>query len=55
MEKSIPVKDAKYTIKPDRIERPLVNVENGKPHVLSLAMKKGDNSYILFVPLKANS
>ena len=51
-EKSIPVKDAGYFIKPDRMERPFVFVENGKPSVLSLAIKKGDNSYIIFLPLK---
>ncbi len=38
-------------ITPDRMERPFVFVEDGKPKVLSLAVKEGDDSYSVFVPL----
>lgn len=38
--------------KPQSMERPFVYVENGKPLVFSVAVKDGDNSYDLFVPLK---
>lgn len=39
---------------PDRLERPFVYQENGEPKVLSMAVKKGDESYIVFVPVKEN-
>ncbi|WP_346239574.1 glycoside hydrolase family protein [Niabella insulamsoli] len=35
----------------DRIERPFIYTENGEPKVLSLALKKGDDSFIVFIPL----
>ena len=38
-------------IEPDRMERPFVYVEDGKPKVLSLAVKNGEDSYSVFVPL----
>ena len=41
-------------LKPDRLERPFVYVENDNPKVLSLAVKKGDNSYCVFIPVKEN-
>ena len=41
-------------LKPDRMERPFIYVENGKPKVLSLAIKKGDDSYTIFIPLLGN-
>ncbi len=39
-------------IHPDRMERPFVFYENGKASVLSLAIKKGIDSYGVFIPLK---
>ncbi len=39
-------------LQPDRMERPFVLVEEGKPRVLCLAVKKGDDSYTVFVPLE---
>ncbi|MEM6379363.1 MAG: glycoside hydrolase family protein [Bacteroidota bacterium] len=40
------------TIKPDRMERPFIFLENGKPKTLCLAVKKGDRAYSVFVPIK---
>ena len=37
---------------PDRMERPFVYVENGQPVALCLAVKKGDDSYTIFIPLR---
>ncbi len=37
---------------PDRMERPFIFTENGQPKVLSLAVRKGNKSYIIFIPLK---
>lgn len=39
-------------IHPDRLERPFVYTENGEPQVLCLAVKKGDESYTVFVPVQ---
>jgi alpha-L-fucosidase len=39
-------------INPDRLERPFVYAENGEPKVLSLAVKKGNESYIVFIPVE---
>ncbi|SOE19862.1 Alpha-L-fucosidase [Spirosomataceae bacterium TFI 002] len=41
---------------PDRMERPFVYAESGDPQVLSVAVKKGDESYLVFftVEEKAN-
>ena len=39
---------------PDRLERPFIYQESGEPKVLSMAVKKGDDSYIVFVPVKEN-
>ncbi len=39
-------------LKPDRMERPFLYQENDVPRVLSLAIKIGDDSYAVFVPLK---
>ncbi|MFK5973130.1 MAG: glycoside hydrolase family protein [Flavobacteriaceae bacterium] len=36
---------------PDRMERPFVYVENSNPTVLCLAIKKGNDSYTIFIPL----
>ncbi|QOD62460.1 alpha-L-fucosidase [Polaribacter haliotis] len=38
----------------DRLERPFIYHENGKPKVLSLTVKKGDESYSIFIPIKEN-
>ncbi|HUX96542.1 MAG TPA: alpha-L-fucosidase [Bacteroidales bacterium] len=38
-------------LEPDRMERPFVYQENGNPIVLSLAVKKDDDSYIVFIPI----
>lgn len=38
-------------ILPDRMERPFVYVEDGLPRALSLAVKKGDESYTVFLPI----
>lgn len=39
------------SILPDRLERPFIYYENGKAIVLSMAVKKGDDSYCVFIPL----
>lgn len=41
-------------LEPDRLERPFIFQEEGYPEVLSMAVKKGDDSYIVFVPIKQN-
>jgi len=40
---------------PDRLERPFIYTENSRPKVLSLAVKKGDESYSIFIPIKHDS
>lgn len=40
------------TLFPDRMERPFVFYEDGLPRVLSVAVKKGDDSYCVFIPIK---
>ncbi|MFO7822717.1 MAG: glycoside hydrolase family protein [Cyclobacterium sp.] len=37
---------------PDRMERPFLYQEEGEPLVLSMAVKKGDDAYIVFVPVQ---
>ena len=39
-------------LEPDRMERPFIFQENGEPKVLSVAVKKGDESYNVFIPIK---
>ena len=39
-------------LSPDRMERPFVYVENDQPVVLCLAVKKGNDSYTIFIPLQ---
>ncbi len=51
MHKRVPLTDGD-TLRPDRLERPFIFTENDEPRVLSLAVKKGDESYIVFVPVK---
>ena len=48
--KKIRMKDGS-TLMPDRLERPFLHVEDGIPKVLSLAVKKGDESYCIFIPV----
>jgi hypothetical protein len=38
-------------LEPDRMERPFVFIEDGKPQVLCLAIKKGNDAYAVLVPL----
>lgn len=49
--KGLKMKDGSI-LKPDRMERPFIYQENGKPKVLSLAVKKGDASYTVFIPIE---
>lgn len=51
MEKKIRLKDGS-TIEPDRMERPYIFTENGKPITLSLGVKKGESSYNVHIPFK---
>ncbi|MFV0391924.1 MAG: hypothetical protein ACK5KP_08610 [Paludibacteraceae bacterium] len=51
MKKRIPLADGD-TIVPDRLERPFVFIEDAKPRVFSSAVKKGNDAYIVFMPLK---
>lgn len=51
MKKYIKRKDGLSPIIPDRMERPFVFEENGIPSVLSLAVKKGEDAYIVTIPL----
>lgn len=51
MEKRIRLKDGS-TIEPDRMERPSIFTENGKPTTLSLGVKKGESSYNVHIPFK---
>ncbi len=54
MKKVVPMSDGSV-FKPDRLERPFVFTgEEGQPQVLSLAVKKGDDSYTIFIPVKKN-
>ena len=51
MQKVVPRSDGSK-LKPDRLERPFVYTEDGEPQVLSLAVKKGNDSYTVFVPVE---
>ncbi len=53
MPKLIPMKSG-GEIKPDRMERPFIYIENNEPKVLSLAVKKDDEAFIVFVPISEN-
>ena len=39
-------------LKPDRMERPFIFTEDGHPTVLSLAVKKGNESYSIYIPIE---
>ncbi len=41
-------------LKSDRMECPFLYQENGQPKVLASAIKKGNESYSVFVPIKKN-
>lgn len=49
-EKKIEFKDNSF-LEPDRMERPFVYLANDVPTVLCLSIMKGDDSYIVLVPL----
>ncbi len=51
MRKEVRMKDGSMLI-PDRLERPFIYHENGKPKVLSLAVKKDNDSYSIFIPIE---
>ena len=53
MPKSVFMSDGTI-LKPDRLERPFVYTENDEPKVFSLAVKKGDESYSIFIPVREN-
>lgn len=38
-------------LEPDRMERPFIYIEDGQPRVLTFAIKEGNDSYSVFVPL----
>lgn len=48
--KRIPL-DGGGILVPDRLERPSVYLEDGQPKVLSAAVKKGNDSFIIFMPI----
>ena len=54
MPKNISLADGDNIV-PDRMERPFVYVENDEPEVLAMAVKKGDESYIVSVPVAKRS
>ncbi len=49
--KTLKMKDGSV-LKPDRMERPFIYHENGVPKVLSVAVKKGDESYSVYIPIE---
>jgi len=51
LKKELPMKNGKI-IRPDRMERPFLFFENGEPKTLSLAVKEGNTSYTVFVPIR---
>ncbi|WP_218939732.1 glycoside hydrolase family protein [Lutibacter citreus] len=48
--KKIVLENGSFLI-PNRMERPFIYLENNNPNVLCLAIKKGDDSYTIFIPL----
>jgi alpha-L-fucosidase len=53
MPKKIQMNDGTI-FKPDRLERPFIFYEDGKPKVLSMAVKNGNESYTVFIPIREN-
>ncbi len=52
--KRIPVVDGSELV-PGRMERPFIYQEDGEPKVLSMAVRKGDDAYIVFVPVQEHA
>ena len=52
--KKIKLEDGSFLI-PNRMERPFVYLENNQPTVLCLAIKKGKDSYTIFIPLQSTN
>lgn len=48
--KKIPLKSGGF-LEPDRLERPFVFIAENEPQVLCLAVKKGEESYTIFLPI----
>ena len=53
LKKEIPMKNGKI-LKPDRMERPFIYIENGEALTLCLAILEGNRSYMVFVPIKTD-
>ena len=53
LKKEIAKKNGEIII-PDRMERPFVYVESGVPKTLCLAVKKGNKSYSVFLPIETD-
>jgi len=51
LEKNLRLKEGEELVI-DRMERPFIYEENGKPLVLCLAVKSGNNSFTLFLPIE---
>ncbi|MFB9052720.1 glycoside hydrolase family protein [Formosa undariae] len=51
--KKIALEDGTFLV-PNRMERPFVYLEEDQPQVLCVAIKKGNDSYTLFIPLENN-
>lgn len=51
--KEVPLTDGTI-MKVDRMERPFVYIENGRPTLLSLGVKKGNDAFIVFFRLSEN-
>jgi len=49
--KEIPMKNGEI-IKPQRMERPYIFIEDGEPRTLCVTVKKEDESFIAFIPIK---
>ncbi|MCT4587006.1 MAG: glycoside hydrolase family protein [Carboxylicivirga sp.] len=49
--KEIPLVNGEV-IHPERMERPFIYVEDGKPLTLTMTVKKGNESYTVFVPIE---
>lgn len=49
--KQIPLKDGRI-MRVDRMERPFMYLENGKPAMISFGVKKGEDAFIVFFKLK---
>ncbi len=51
--KKVPMANGNVIL-PDRMERPFVYVEDDEPKTLCMAVKKGNEAYIVFVPIKSS-